>query len=224
MAYRIIVADQSPTSQKILQLVFSAPDYQIVSSSSVEDLFSLLEASPPDALIISLSLPGIRGISIEHQLRSRRDLERMPLIGLKGTYEPVEVRIEELALFDEIFQKPFDSNQLGAAVRGLIARKTGPLTLPEEAIVNDNVSLADIKLDFRVKESGLPQTGILKKVEGRPLSSEQELSESIKLELKAFLREEVFQMEREVEKRLRYRLITDLNRGQASASSDNDKR
>jgi DNA-binding response OmpR family regulator len=183
--YRIIVADPSPSVQKIVQLVFPDPEFKVFV---FEDGASLLESVAdvrPDALLVSLTLPGRDGYEVGRTLRSRKELEMVPLIGLKGTFESLDTDRNPPADYDEIVQKPFDSERLAAVVRELIARKTGPLSLPEEPL-----------RPAAGGDSGAPaKTG--------PADAADQ-------GLKDWVREEMVGMEREIEKRVRARVVADL--------------
>lgn len=180
MPYRIIVADPSPSVQKTVQLVFAEPEFRV---TVFEDGASLLESVAdvrPDALLVSLTLPGRDGYEVGRTLRSRKDLENVPLIGLKGMFESLDTGRNPPADYDEVVQKPFDSEQLAAVVRELIARKTGPSSLPEEPL-----------WPAAGGDSGTPA----------PAADQG---------LKDWVREEMVGMEREIEKRVRARVVADL--------------
>ena len=185
MPYRIIVADPSPSVQKTVQLVFAEPEFRVFV---FEDGASLLESVAdvrPDVLLVSLTLPGRDGYEVGRTLRSRKELENVPLIGLKGTFESLDTDRNAPPEYDEIVQKPFDSERLAAAVRELIARKTGPLSLPEEPL--------------------WPAAGgdSAAKVKAGPADAADQ-------GLKDWVREEMVGMEREIEKRVRTRVVADL--------------
>ena len=185
MPYRIIVADPSLTVQKTVQLVFAEPEFRVFV---FEDGASLLESVAdvrPDVLLVSLTLPGRDGYEVGRTLRSRKELENVPLIGLKGTFESLDTGRNPPAEYDEVVQKPFDSERLAAVVRELIARKTGPLSLPEEPLrpAAGGDSAAQVKA-------------------GPADAADQGL--------KDWVREEMVGMEREIEKRVRARVVADL--------------
>jgi len=179
--YRIIVADPSPSVQKAAQLVFAEPEFRL---SVFEDGASLLEAADglhPDAIVVSLTLPGRDGYEIGRVLRGRKELATTPLVGLKGTFESLDADRTVPPEYDEIVLKPFDSERLAAAVRELIARKTGPASLPEEP-------------DWPADDAG---AGAAAPAAQGP-------------EIKAIVREEIGAMEREIEKRVRASLLAEL--------------
>ena len=188
MPYTIVLADPSPSVQKAVQLVFAEPEFRV---TVFEDGASLLEAAPglrPDALLVSLTLPGRDGYEVGRALRSRKELASVPLVGLRGSFECVDTDGTVPADYDEVLPKPFESERLAAVVRELIARKTGPSSLPEEPLWPGDGAAA-------VPAAGPAPTA-------PPGPSEAEV--------KAIVREEIGEMEREIEKRVRARVLADL--------------
>lgn len=197
MPYRIIVADPSPSVQKIAQMVFAEPEFRVFP---FEDGISALEAAEdirPDAVLVSLSLTARGGGEIGRALRSRSGLETVPILGLKGSFESPDLDRIEPSDYDGIVQKPFDSERLAASVRELIARKTGPSTLPEEPVWPGSEGSAETSgISDETKEASHAGR------EDRPALPHPELRE--------WLHGEMVGMEREIEKRVRARLLAEL--------------
>lgn len=185
MPYTIVLADPSPSVQKAAQLVFAEPEFRL---SVFEDGASLVEAAAglrPDALVVSLTLPGRDGYEIGRVLRSQKELQAIPFVGLKGTFEGLDSEAPPPAEYDEIVLKPFDSERLAAVVRELIARKTGPTSLPE-----DPVWLAEADRTGPGAAAG-------------PAAAPGPA-------LKAAIHDEIVAMEREIEKRVRASVLAEL--------------
>lgn len=208
MPYRIIVADPSPSVQKIAQMVFAEPEFRVFP---FEDGISALEAAEgirPDAVLVSLSLTARGGGEIGRALRSRSGLETVPILGLKGSFESPDLDRIEPSDYDGIVQKPFDSERLAASVRELIARKTGPSTLPEEPVrpgsegPAETSAMSDDTKEACRAERGEPPGGPALRQEDRPAIPHPELRE--------WLHGEMVGMEREIEKRVRARLLAEL--------------
>jgi DNA-binding response OmpR family regulator len=186
--YKIILADPSPSVQKAAQLVFAEPEFRV---TVFEDGTSLLESVAdvrPDALLISLTLPGRDGYEVGRNLRSRKELATVPLIGLRGTFECIDADRNAPSDYDEVVQKPFDSERLAAVVRELIARKTGPSSLPEEPV--------------------WPGEGETGAASAAPPQAQAPSASGP--DLKEIVRDEIVGMERELEKRVRASVLADL--------------
>jgi DNA-binding response OmpR family regulator len=181
--YTIVLADPSPSVQKAAQLVFAEPEFRL---SVFEDGASLLEAAAglrPDALVVSLTLPGRDGYEVGRLLRSQKELATIPLVGLKGTFASLDADKAVPPEYDEVVLKPFDSERLAAVVRELIARKTGPASLPEDPLWLQEGEAA-----------GSPEAAA-----GPDLKA-----------VRSVVREEVGAMEREIEKRVRASVLAEL--------------
>jgi len=184
--YKIVVADPSPSVQKAAQLVFAEPEFRVYSFDDGASLLESVAAIGPDALIVSLTLPGREGYEVARTLRSRRELASVPLVGLRGAFECLDSDRNAPSDYDEVLPKPFDSERLAAVVRELIARKTGPSSLPEEPVWPDESGAAGA----RVPQAGPPAPTVS--------------------EIKAIVHEEIVDMEREIEKRVRARVLADV--------------
>ncbi|HPW17207.1 MAG TPA: response regulator [Candidatus Aminicenantes bacterium] len=185
MPYTIVLADPSPSVQKAAQLVFAEPEFRL---SVFEDGASLVEAAAglrPDALVVSLTLPGRDGYEVGRVLRGHEELRDIPLVGLKGTFESLDRDAPPPAEYDEIVLKPFDSERLASLVRELIARKTGPPSLPEDPL-------------------WLGQAGETGPAGAKPSAA------AAGPDLKAVIHGEIVAMEREIEKRVRASLLAEL--------------
>jgi DNA-binding response OmpR family regulator len=187
--YTIVLADPSPSVQKAAQLVFAEPEFRLNVFEDSASLLGALDAIGPDALVVSLTLPGREGYDIARTLRSRKDLAAVPLVGLRGTFECVDADKTAPPDYDEVLPKPFDSERLAAVVRELIARKTGPSSLPEEPVWPG------------------PAGGAGEKAAAAPRPGEASPSFD---EIRAVVREEIAGMEREIEKRVRAGVLADL--------------
>jgi DNA-binding response OmpR family regulator len=185
--YTIVLADPSPSVQKAAQLVFAEPEFRL---NVFEEGASLVEAAAglrPDALVVSLTLPGRDGYEIGRVLRSQKDLATIPMVGLKGTFESLDADKAVPPEYDDVVLKPFDSERLAAVVRELIARKTGPSSLPEDPV-------------------WLPGGG----ASGTPPPQAASGAGPDLKAVQAVVREEVGTMAREVEKRVRASLLAEI--------------
>jgi DNA-binding response OmpR family regulator len=183
--YKIIVADPSPSVQKAAQLAFAEPEFRVFVFEDGSSLLESVTGIGPDALVVSLTLPGREGYEVARTLRSRKTLATVPLIGLRGAFECIDSDKTIPPDYDEVVAKPFDSERLAAVVRELIARKTGPSSLPEE-----------------------PAWPGEARGQAAALAPSSTAGEGPRV--REIVREEIGDMEREIEKRVRARVLADL--------------
>ncbi len=115
MPHKIIVADASPTLQRIVQGAFPEPEFQLFPFDNGDELIASAERIRPDAVLISVSLDGRDGYETARALRKQAATRRTPVFFLKGTFEALDTgRISRIE-HDGILVKPVDSE-------GLVAR------------------------------------------------------------------------------------------------------
>jgi DNA-binding response OmpR family regulator len=80
----------------------------------------------PDLVILDLNLPVLSGEEVCRMLRARPETKRLPIIMLTArTSEPERVAGLDLGA-DDYVTKPFSLRELGARVRAVLRRRTGP--------------------------------------------------------------------------------------------------
>ena len=207
MPYRIVLADASLSVQKALQLALPEPDFRLYC---FEDGVACLNALPeikPDAVLLSLGLPGRDGYDIGRFVKARDEYRAVPILFLRGTFEPLDE--ERLHGVDHkgVVQKPFDSEKLASTVRRLIESEISPATLPEEQALN------------------LEAPGLAARPDRRPRNGAKSEPAAFDNRVRDLVREEVAAAEREVEKRVRARVLQDVREllGSAAAGPKSDK-
>ena len=189
MPYKVILAEASPSVQKVVQMAFSEPEFEVLTiEDGLQAIESLLRVNP-DAVLLSLALPSRDGYEVGRYLRSREEFRKAGLVLLKNAFEPVDSERLRGIDYDEIVQKPFDSENLARLVREIIDRKKTPHSFPEEALIED-APAEDVLPLFKEKEFFPP-----------PLSSR--LGDEVEEKVRTMLRDEILSMERELEKRLK---------------------
>lgn len=209
MPYKIILADASVSVQRAVQLAFPEPEFRLFPFEDGTALLDAIEEVRPDAILLSLSLPGRDPFEIGRLLRGREDLRRVPLLLLRGTFEAPDAS-KTAPDNDGVVQKPFDSERLAAVVRALIEEKTEPSTFPEEPIL----PAADGPRPAPVPEeadSAVPAGPQPARVEG-PGPTDSVLRE--------WIRKEIHGAEKDVEKRVRAHVLADVKEWVAGDGRD----
>ena len=189
MPYKVILADASPSVQKVVQMAFSVPDFEVHTFEDGLQAIESLAGISPDAVLLSLALPSRDGYEVGRYLRSREEFRKAGLVLLKNAFEPVDAERLRGLDHDEIVQKPFDSEGLAQLVREIIDRRKTPHSFPEEALIEEPSPTA-VRPLFK-EEEFMP-----------PLSSSQR-GDDAEEKVRNIIRDEILSMERELEKRLK---------------------
>jgi CheY-like chemotaxis protein len=122
MGHRILLADDSLTIQKVVELTFSETDYELMAVGSGDRAVEALEEFRPDIVLADVVMPGLTGYEVCAAVKKRPDGAAIPVILLTGTFEPFDRARAESVGCDSIVTKPFDSHALSSLVEQLIAK------------------------------------------------------------------------------------------------------
>src|SRR5258706_950143 len=122
MAHRILLADDSLTIQKVVELRFSDAGYELRVVGSGDKAVEALQEFTPDIVLADVVMPGLSGYEVCEAVKRRPDGAFIPVILLTGTFEPFDRARAERAGADSIVTKPFDSHALASLVADLIAK------------------------------------------------------------------------------------------------------
>lgn len=130
MARTILLADDSPTIRKIVELTFSDSDLRVESAESGEEALEKIERLDPDLVLADVVMPGPSGYEI---CRTVKGSERpIPVILLAGTFEPFDRQQAADCGADAHIVKPFESGALREKVEQLLGRTVAAEATPAE--------------------------------------------------------------------------------------------
>ena len=126
MSRTILLADDSLTIQKVVELTFADTEYEVVAVSSGDQLLQKLPETRPDLVICDVIMPGRDGYDVCQEIKSSPEFLHLPVILLTGTFEPFD-RDRAIAVgCSEIITKPFEAKKLVDAVERLTATPPTP--------------------------------------------------------------------------------------------------
>ena len=138
MARKILLADDSITIQKVVELTFSDGDYEVTAVNNGAKAIQKLSEMRPDIILSDIIMPEKNGYEVCEFVKSHPDFRTIPVILLTGTFEPFDPDRADKAGCDAVVTKPFESQSLIHKVDELIqhARTTStgpvPVTAPPE--------------------------------------------------------------------------------------------
>ncbi|MGH7408677.1 MAG: response regulator, partial [Candidatus Methylomirabilales bacterium] len=120
MASRILVADDSVTIQKVVELTFSKEDFQIVPARSGAEAIRKAREERPDLMLIDLVMPDKSGYEVCETLRKDPLLKDVPIILLTGTFDAFDKNEGARVGANDFVTKPFESQNLISKVKQLL--------------------------------------------------------------------------------------------------------
>ncbi len=126
---KLLLADDSPTIQKVINLTFADRGMDVMTYSDGDAAFADLERVRPDIVLADVHMPGMSGYQICELMRGNEVNRDIPVLLLVGSFEPFD-RDEALRVgATGHLTKPFTSiSELVSTVESLI---TSSVVSPE---------------------------------------------------------------------------------------------
>lgn len=124
MPKKILLADDSITIQKVVELTFSDGDYEVIATNNGNKAIQKLAELRPDIILSDIIMPEKNGYELCEYVKSHPDYRHIPVVLLTGTFEPFDPDRAEKAGCDAVITKPFESQSLIHKVEELIEQSS----------------------------------------------------------------------------------------------------
>jgi CheY-like chemotaxis protein len=135
VTHKLLLADDSVTIQRVVELTFSGENVQVVTVGDGEQAIARIPLERPDIVLADIGMPKRSGYDVSAFVKGRPDLSHIPVLLLAGAFEPVDDARAQQVKCDGVLVKPFEPQQVVARVRELVdgARERG-VAAPEASI------------------------------------------------------------------------------------------
>ena len=114
---RILVVEDESNISNFISAILAANNYDIITSRTGSEAYSMITSHCPDLVILDLGLPDMDGIEI---IRSVREWTHLPIIVVSARMHERD-KVQALdAGADDYITKPFGTNELMARIRTAI--------------------------------------------------------------------------------------------------------
>ena len=120
MTHKLLLADDSVTIQRVVELTFSGEDVQVVTVGDGEQAIARIPIELPDIVLADIGMPKRSGYDVAAFVKGRADLSHIPVLLLAGAFEPVDEGRAQQVHSDGVLVKPFEPQQVISRVRNLI--------------------------------------------------------------------------------------------------------
>lgn len=114
----ILVCDDDPNLRELVRAVLGSR-YRFVEAADGTEALELARDDRPSLIVLDVMLPGLSGIEVLEELRASDDLKDIPVVVITAwSHAEIDVQV---AGADRFVSKPFDPDDLTAAVEELLA-------------------------------------------------------------------------------------------------------
>ena len=130
MSQTLLVADDSLTIQRVIQLALADQDLNVVAVTSGEQAIEQIESNPPALVLADTRMPDRSGYEIAEFLNSRPSHQGIPVVLMTGAFEPLDERRAKAAGCVAVLVKPFEPGKLVRTVQELLGSRPAPAAHP----------------------------------------------------------------------------------------------
>jgi CheY-like chemotaxis protein len=123
MAHKLLLADDSVTIQRVIELTFADEDVEVTTVGDGQLAIERLDADPPDIVLADVDMPKRDGYEVAAYVRSRPQLAHIPVVLLTGAFEPIDQARAAAAGSTDVLAKPFEPQMVINRVKELLGKK-----------------------------------------------------------------------------------------------------
>jgi CheY-like chemotaxis protein len=120
MPTTLLLADDSSTIQRVVELTFADEGIRVVTVDDGEQAVQSIDREPPDIVLADVGMPRLDGYSVSAHVKTSPGLQHIPVLLLAGAFEPVDQARARSAGCDGVLIKPFEPRLLVARVQELL--------------------------------------------------------------------------------------------------------
>ena len=125
MPHKLLLADDSVTIQRVIELTFADEDITVSVVSDGQQAVDRIQADPPDIILADVGMPKRDGYEVAGYVKSRSELSHIPVLLLTGAFEPVDQARAIAVGSDGVLAKPFEPQMVINRVKELLKGKRG---------------------------------------------------------------------------------------------------
>jgi CheY-like chemotaxis protein len=123
MAHKLLLADDSVTIQRVIELTFADEDVEVTTVGDGQLAIERLDIDPPDIVLADIDMPKRDGYEVAAYVKSRPKLAHIPVVLLTGAFEPIDQARATAAGSSDVLAKPFEPQMVINRVKELLGRK-----------------------------------------------------------------------------------------------------
>ena len=126
MSHTLLLADDSVTVQRVIELTFADEGFKVVSFSDGDEVVGYLGAgNKPDVILADTTMPARDGYDVAAWVRGQSSLSQVPVVLMTGAFEPIDDRRAAACQADAVLVKPFEPQQVVSLVKRMLGGERG---------------------------------------------------------------------------------------------------
>ena len=106
---KLLLADDSVTIQKVIELTFADEGVRVIAFGNGDEAIAHLDEVAPDIVLADIFMPGKSGFDVCQHIKQNEKYKHIPVMLLVGSFEPFDEAEARRVGADDILTKPFQS-------------------------------------------------------------------------------------------------------------------
>jgi DNA-binding response OmpR family regulator len=124
MSKTLLLADDSVTIQRVIELTFAHEDIRVIAFSDGRRALQYLDTEHPDIVLVDVGVPEVDGYAVAAKIKGSPRLRQVPVVLLASAGAKVdEVKARNIGC-EGVLVKPFEPQQLVSRVKELLAKSS----------------------------------------------------------------------------------------------------
>ena len=148
MPHKLLLADDSVTIQRVIELTFADEDVEVTAVGNGQDAIERVQRDRPDIVLADVGMPERNGYEVAAFVKGNPSTAHIPVVLLTGAFEPVDEGRARAVGCDGVLVKPFEPQIVISRVKDLLAGRapSGMWNAPPAAQGPVRQSSADMDL------------------------------------------------------------------------------
>ena len=126
MPHKLLLADDSITIQRVIELTFAEEDVQVLAVGDGKHAIDRIQSERPDIVLADVGMPERDGYEVAAFIKGNPQLAHIPVLLLTGAFEPIDETRARAVGCDGVLVKPFEPQMVINRVKDLLAgRRAG---------------------------------------------------------------------------------------------------
>ena len=117
---KILNIDDSPTVQRLIEMILSSQGYEVVLASDGEEGIAKAKSERPDLILVDFVMPKMNGYQVCKTLKDDPGFRDTPIILVTSKGDKVGSKFVDVLGISEYFTKPFQPEELLAKIREVL--------------------------------------------------------------------------------------------------------
>jgi CheY-like chemotaxis protein len=121
MPHKLLLADDSVTIQRVIELTFADEDVQVIAVGNGQQAIDRAQRDRPDIVLADVGMPERDGYEVAAFIKGNPTLAHVPVVLLTGAFEPIDETRARAVGCDGVLVKPFEPQMVISRVKDLLA-------------------------------------------------------------------------------------------------------